>query len=177
MTDPDGISGTDGAGPVAAPGLRCLHPRQVHVWRVGYAATALMALAIMGVGEVVLPGATDVELPWPRGLVTALAALVAVAAVWGLPRLAYERWTYELAAETLELRRGVVVSRHTAIPYFRVQHIDVSRGPVERLLGLSELVVRTAAATTDARIPGVAAAEAEALRDVILDRTGRGDAV
>ncbi|HUF33071.1 MAG TPA: PH domain-containing protein [Acidimicrobiales bacterium] len=149
----------------------------MHVWMVAQATTAVVGLALVGVGEAVLAGATEVELPWPPGLVTAVVAVVAVAVVWWFPRRAYERWTYELAAETLELRRGVVVARYTAIPYFRVQHIDVSRGPVERLLGLSELVVRTAAATTDARIPGVAAAEAEALRDVILDRTGRGDAV
>ena len=41
-----------------------------------------------------------------------------------------------------------------------------------RALGLSQLVVRTAAATTDATLPGVAATEAETLRDVILARTG-----
>ncbi|MDQ3147611.1 MAG: PH domain-containing protein [Actinomycetota bacterium] len=60
----------------------------------------------------------------------------------------------------------------TAIPYSRVQHIDITRSPIERALGLSQLVVRTAAATTDATIPGVAVAEAETLRDVILARTG-----
>jgi membrane protein YdbS with pleckstrin-like domain len=37
--------------------------------------------------------------------------------------------------------------------------------------------VRTAAASTDATIPGVAEADADELRRVILARTGRGDAV
>jgi membrane protein YdbS with pleckstrin-like domain len=163
--------------PAVAAGRRRLHPRQVQVWAVGYGATALVLLALVGIGEALLTGVGDVDLPWPSGAPTLVLAVASVVAVVWLPRLAYERWTYELARDALELRRGVVVARHTAIPYFRVQHIDVSRGPVERLLGLSELVVRTAAATTDARIPGIAAADAEELRDLILERSGRGDAV
>jgi membrane protein YdbS with pleckstrin-like domain len=127
----------------------------------------------MAAVEVALAVAGDP--PWPPGLPTAAVALAGSVLVWRLPRTAYDRWRYELAETTLELRRGIVVHTETAIPYFRVQHIDITRSPVERLLGLSQLVVRTAAASTDATIPGIAAGEAEALRDVILARTGRDD--
>ena len=62
--------------------------------------------------------------------------------------------------DALELRHGVVRRIHSAIPY-RVQHIDVAQGPVERAVGLSRLVLHTASAGTDAIIPGIAAGDAE----------------
>jgi len=89
----------------------------------------------------------------------------------------YRHWSYELAEEALELRHGILQRTHSAIPYWRVQYIDVQQGPIERALGLSRLVVHTAAASTDAQIPGIAADRAEALRRVLLARAGTGDAV
>jgi len=149
---------------------RPLHPRQVLVWTVGGALGCVVPVAVVLVAEL-LVGAAD-RLPWPRGTATVAVVVIAAAAVATLPRAAYRRWRWELAEETLELRRGLVVRTETAIPYFRVQHIDITRSPVERALGVSQLTVRTAAATTDAVLPGIAAEEAEALRDRILQRAG-----
>lgn len=163
--------------PGRSTGPRHLHPKQVQVWRVGYGLSALVLVLLVGAADWVARLSEEVAPPWPLGVPALVLAVLLGVVVWRMSRLAYERWRYELAPETLELRRGVVVHSHTAIPYFRVQHIDITRSPVERLLGLSQLVVRTAAATTDATIPGVAASEAESLRDVILARTGRDDAV
>ncbi|HEV2766724.1 MAG TPA: PH domain-containing protein [Acidimicrobiales bacterium] len=159
------------------PGLRSLHPRQVQVWTVGWGLVALVFLAGTLLTEVLIALPGPPRLPWPVGAASGVLAAVAAALVWKLPRLAFGAWRYELTDSTLELRRGLVVRTHSAIPYFRVQHIDITRSPIERALGLSQLVVRTAAATTDARIPGIAAADAERLRDVVLARSGRGDAV
>lgn len=159
-----------------AVGERRLDPRQVQVWRAGWGALALGVVVLVAGAEAVVRLA-DGDLPIPTGVAPVLVALVAAPFVWRLPRLAFDRWRYELADTTLELERGFVVHTHTAIPYFRVQHIDITRSPIERALGLSQLVVRTAAASTDATIPGVAVADADELRRVILARTGRGDAV
>ncbi|MDQ3304564.1 MAG: PH domain-containing protein [Actinomycetota bacterium] len=161
-----------------AEGLRPLHPSQRGVWRLACGLAALVVTGGVLAAELVtdaVPGAP--QLPGPTGATTVVIGLVAAGLVWWLPRLAYDAWSYELTPSTLELRRGVVVRSHTAIPYFRVQHIDITRSPLERALGLSQLVVRTAAATTDARLPGIAAEDAERLSDVILARTGRDDAV
>jgi len=151
---------------------RPLHPAQVQVWTLGWGAAVLMALALVLAVEVVAGVRADLDLPWPTGALTAALAVPALVAVGVVPRIAYRRWRWSLAERTLELRRGVLIHVDTAIPYSRVQHIDITRSPIERALGLSQLVVRTAAATTDATIPGVAVAEAETLRDVILARTG-----
>ncbi|MDP9020442.1 MAG: PH domain-containing protein [Actinomycetota bacterium] len=171
-----GDAGAGGQSPTG-PGLRSLHPRQVQVWTVGWGLVAIGVVAGALVTEVLVALPGPPRLPWPEGTASGALAVVAAVAVWRLPRLAFRAWRYELTDSTLELRRGLVVRTHSAIPYFRVQHIDITRSPIERALGLSQLVVRTAAATTDARIPGIAAADAERLRDVVLARSGRGDAV
>ncbi len=159
-----------------AGGPRPLDPKQIQVWRVGWGALALVLVSLAAAGEVAARLAGD-DWPIPTGAIAGVVLLVASVVVWRVPQLAFDRWRYELAESTLELHRGVLVETHTAIPYFRVQHIDITRSPVERALGLSQLVVRTAAASTDATIPGVAQADADELRRVILARTGRGDAV
>lgn len=155
---------------------RALDPKQVQVWRVGWGAIALVLVALAAGAEAVVRLAAG-SWPLPTGIAPLLVALATAPIVWRVPQLAFDRWRYELADTTLELQRGVIVQTHTAIPYFRVQHIDITRSPIERALGLSQLVVRTAAASTDATIPGVAVTDADELRRVILARTGRGDAV
>lgn len=164
------------ASPMTAGGRRSLDPKQVNVWRAGWGLVAVVLVVLVALAEV---GLRSLGGSWPLPLGTAAVGVVVLVApiVWQVPRWAFDHWRYELADTTLELWRGVVVQTHTAIPYFRVQHIDITRSPIERALGLSQLVVRTAAASTDATIPGVAASEADELRRVILARTGTGDAV
>lgn len=74
-------------------------------------------------------------------------------------------WGYAERKDDLMVRHGVLVSRLSVIPYGRMQFIDVTAGPLERTLGLATLRMHTAAAASDARIPGLDAAAAAALRD------------
>ena len=155
---------------------RALHPVQRWVFAArGVAVTAGLALAVLAFELAV--ERSELDLPWPVGAATAVVVVAGgVLTLWWSAR-AYRAWSYVIGDDVLELRHGVLTSTRSAIPYFRVQHVDITAGPVERALGVAALVVRTASATTDARVPGVAAGEAEALREVILARTGRGDAV
>ncbi len=75
---------------------------------------------------------------------------------------------YQLRQDDVVFRRGVVFRRQVAAPYGRLQLVDISRGPVSRALGLSELRIVTAAASTGISIPGLPAAEAEELRDHLI---------
>ena len=165
---------TEATGSWAA--ARALDRRVVVVWTVqeaaGYGVLALLVLAAdLGAR---LAGA---ELPGPPGLAAALVAVGALPAAWWAPRARYRHWRYQVAPDALELRHGVVRRVHSAIPYFRVQHIDVAQGPMERAVGLARLVVHTASDCTDGTIPGIAAGEAEGLRRLILARAGSGHAV
>jgi uncharacterized protein len=74
-------------------------------------------------------------------------------------------WGYAERREDLMVRRGVMIRRLSVIPYGRMQFIDVTAGPVERSLGLATLRMHTAAAASDARIPGLDLAVAAKLRD------------
>ena len=78
----------------------------------------------------------------------------------------YRSWGYRLRVHDLLVRHGVFTHEFVAVPLARVQQVDVSSGPLERLLGLATLVVHTAgtrAART--RIPGLPRDRATALRD------------
>ena len=83
----------------------------------------------------------------------------------GLVVLRYRRWIYQVRGDSLYLERGVLVHRRTHVPYVRIQHVDTSRGPLERWLGLSTLVVYTAGSRgADVSIPGLEPAEATDLQ-------------
>jgi membrane protein YdbS with pleckstrin-like domain len=101
---------------------------------------------------------------------TLAAVLVAAALIAGLAveRVAQRRvsaWGYCERDDDLLVRRGVMFQRLSVVPYGRMQFVDVTAGPVERSFGLATVQLHTAAASSDARIPGLAATEAARLRD------------
>jgi hypothetical protein len=94
------------------------------------------------------------------------AAVVLIAVIeWVVLRGRYRSWGYLEREDDLIVRRGLLFRQVTVVPYGRMQLIDVSAGPIDRLFGLATVQLHTAAATTDARIPGLTQEEAERLRD------------
>jgi uncharacterized protein len=105
-----------------------------------------------------LPGVISVV------VVLALGALYA----WFLRRR-FRAWRYQERHEDLIVARGVMVQRLSVVPYGRMQFVEVTAGPVERLFGLSTVKLHTAAAASDARIPGLERGEAARLRDRLTE--------
>ncbi len=99
------------------------------------------------------------------GIVIAAAILVAGLAAERFLARRVAAWGFAERHEDLMVRRGVLVRHLSVIPYGRMQFIDVTAGPVERSLGLATLRMHTAAAASDARIPGLDKAVAAKLRD------------
>jgi membrane protein YdbS with pleckstrin-like domain len=85
-------------------------------------------------------------------------------------------WGYAERREDLLVKRGVMFRRTSVIPYGRMQYVEVTAGPFERVFGLATVQMHTAAAASDARIPGLARAEAARLRDQ-LTSLGESDAM
>jgi len=56
------------------------------------------------------------------------------------------------------------------VPYGRMQLVDVTAGPLHRALGITTVQLHTAAATSDARIPGLTPDIAADLRDRLARR-------
>jgi membrane protein YdbS with pleckstrin-like domain len=122
-------------------------------------------------------GLTTIPVALVCGLVFGLTAGPAAGLGAGLGLLAagliWERflarrvaaWGYAERREDLMVRRGVLIRRESVIPYGRMQFIDVTAGPVERSLGLATVRMHTAAAASDARIPGLEHQAAAKLRD------------
>jgi uncharacterized protein len=175
--EPGPADGPGSAGSVTTVGPRHLSPRLRVLWHAQAAfATALVASAT-AITAAIAHGAEAPTTALVLGITATVVLLAGIAISATLPARAWQRWTYDLGEETLELRHGLITHRRSLVPYFRVQHIDLVAGPLERSLGISRLVVRTASATSDSQIPGIASDEADRLRRQILARAGQGDAV
>jgi membrane protein YdbS with pleckstrin-like domain len=161
--------------PAVVPALdgteRGLDPRLRTAWTLAAAAVSVAAGSAGAVITLIADGpAWLVALFAVAGLV--LAAVAAVGA-----RLEWASYRYRVTDDAVEITHGVIVQTLSVLPHRRIQQIDVRRGPVERRLGLATLVLRSAAATTDATLPGLADADAVDLRAALLARAGLDDAV
>lgn len=97
------------------------------------------------------------------------AALALGAASWVIVGRRFGSWGYAEREADLIVRRGVMFARLSVVPYGRMQFIDVTAGPLERAFGLATVRLHTAAAATDARIPGLEREEAARLRDGLAE--------
>jgi membrane protein YdbS with pleckstrin-like domain len=103
------------------------------------------------------------------GAVVAGAVVLAGGVAERFLRRRVRAWAYLEREDDLLVRRGVMFARLSVVPYGRMQFIDVTAGPFERSFGLATVRMHTAAAASDARIPGLAGAEAARLRDQLAE--------
>jgi uncharacterized protein len=116
-------------------------------------------VALLAVGLVA--GAASVR----DGLIGAGYVILAGVAADVVAQRRVGAWGYLEREDDLLIRRGLLVRRLSVVPYGRMQFVDVTAGPVERSFGLATVRLHTAAAASDARIPGLETAEAARLRD------------
>ncbi|MFF7793171.1 PH domain-containing protein [Streptomyces sp. NPDC007991] len=105
----------------------------------------------------------------PAWAACALPPLALLAWGWVLTGRNWRSWRYAERADDLLISRGVLWREETVVPYGRMQLVEVTSGPVERHFGLASVQLHTAAAATDATIPGLDPAEAERLRDRLTE--------
>ena len=146
-------------GSDAEPGLVRLDPRVRSLW---WTAGGLQAILFT---LVIAPVDRFAPLPWPTWWLTGGVAVATLALAAIVPAIRYRRWGYALRESDLWIRQGVLWVSVSVIPYSRLQFVDTRQGPLDRLFGLSQLVVHTAALGTSGRLPGLDAAEAEHLRE------------
>jgi hypothetical protein len=106
--------------------------------------------------------------PW-AGVISAVVVLAIGALFAFFLHRRFGAWRYQERNEDLIVARGVMVQRLSVVPYGRMQFVEVTAGPVERLFQLSTVKLHTAAAASDARIPGLERAEAARLRDRLTE--------
>jgi membrane protein YdbS with pleckstrin-like domain len=101
--------------------------------------------------------------PW-LWIPAAVFAAVGVWAVLLIPRQV-RAIGYAERDEDLLIRKGILFRQLVVVPYGRMQFVDVTAGPLARRFGIATVQLHTAAAGTDAEIPGLPPQEAERLRD------------
>lgn len=160
----------------AAEEFTPLDPRVVHLWRIDQAVGwgFLLLLLLGGAGLFYF-----MESAWASLAVLAwgfCAVLTAGFVVW-YPARMYREWGYRIDGRALEIRSGLVYRSLRLLPLSRIQHVDLQRGPFERMLGLASLVLYTAGTrSASISLPGLKAEEAIRLRDHLL-AIGGDDAV
>ncbi len=93
--------------------------------------------------------------------------------------LIYKNYKYELRADGFRKEHGVISKKYVTIPYERIQNVDIYRGLLSRILGLSDLNIQTAGMSTtvgsygggsEGRLPALDPKVAEELRDELVAR-------
>lgn len=150
--------------PFDPPGVswRRPSPRLILVNNVVNGGIALVIVLVVGGPAIV----TDSWWLWP---VVAAVVIGTVAAMITEPRRVNARG-YAERDEDLLVRRGVLYRVLVVVPYGRMQYVDVTAGPIQRLAGLATVQLHTASGDTTAEIPGVPLDEAGRLRDRLASR-------
>ncbi|MBX0347659.1 MULTISPECIES: PH domain-containing protein [Haloarcula] len=149
--------------------MESLHPRVRLLWA---GRTVVSASVLLGL--VVLVDRLFFSLPLELAAV-GWALLVVLGTVHAA--FAHRIWRFGLQDDALFLVRGVLTRRDTSVPYVRVQHVDTTRGPIERTAGLASVVVYTAGSRgADITIPGLRPERATELRERLRDLASESEA-
>lgn len=137
--------------------------RLATVRRILIAAATAVAVAAGAVLTVLLD-----DLRW---IGPAVVVLAVVAGVTGFAWAGRNQrsWGYAENVDDLLVTRGVMFKRLVAIPYGRMQYVDVQAGPLHRAFGIATVTLHTASTETAADIPGLRADEATRLRNRLTE--------
>lgn len=179
--DPDAPESPPGPAPAPAPvaALRepadQLDPRVMRLW----ALEGLIGVAVLaGVAGVVLGLVTAFgDLGLPLLAWSLLVAAVVGGAILALttPRLRYRMLRFEVTPLGLYVQRGWLWRSWTIVPHSRIQAVETTVGPLERVLGLATVEVRTASGEGSAAVPGLSQALVETLSAELAAAAGEGD--
>lgn len=123
--------------------------------------TMCLVMGALAVGAVAVAALASVELG--AGLLVAI--LLTSIWLWWLIGRRVRSFGYAERTDDLLVTSGIMFRRLVIVPYGRMQLVDIQAGPIDRWLGIATVQLHTAAATTDATIPGLLPAEAARLRD------------
>ena len=152
----DAFTSPDAWTPVS---LRLITARRVSV-TLAYVIVVGVVVALLLIPRV----------PRPVGIASAVVAVITYAWLWWLVGRRVRSYGYCERGDDLLVTSGIMFRRLVIVPYGRMQLVDVKAGPIDRSFGLTTVQLHTAAATTDAKIPGLLPDIAAALRDRLAQR-------
>ncbi len=107
--------------------------------------------------------------PWIKILVLGVLVIWAAVDIGLIPRRA-RAIGYHERDDDLLIRRGILFQRVVAVPYGRMQYVDIEAGPLMRRFKLCTIQLKTASAETDATVPGLSRDEGARLREELSSR-------
>lgn len=145
--------------------LQPVEPGYRHVLRL----RLLVAWLPLVIGGWILDNALLADTPI-YGIASIAPPLIGILVVALAPQRIYRRLRYGLTDRLLQVVRGWLFHIDTIVPYVRVQHLDVTRGPLDKLFGTATLVVHTAGTRNSiVTVPGLAPDRAAEIRDIIRE--------
>ena len=145
-------------------GWTTVSPRLVTARRISLALSYLVVVIVIA-ALLWIP-----DIPSWVPLLVAAAAVVTFLWLWWLIGRRVRSFGYAERGDDLLVGSGIMFRRLVIVPYGRMQLVDVKAGPIDRMLGVTTVQLHTAAATTDATIPGLEPDVAAALRDRLAAR-------
>lgn len=165
---------SDARAPSIADGVeRQLDLRYIPLQRVvGQIVTAVLSFGGL-IGLVIFVVSSSLALSWTMLLIL-VWALASIALAWlshRWPEVEYRHTAYSVDAEGMQIRIGVFWRHVINVPRSRVQHTDVTQGPLQRRYGLGTLLIHTAGTQhAQVSLPGLAHETALMIRDHLLPR-------
>ena len=102
------------------------------------------------------------------GVLPAVIGLIGLSGITIAPDRIYRRLGYAIDSRLLRTVRGWLFHTDTVVPFVRVQHIDVTRGPFDKMFGTATLVVHTAGTHNSiVTLPGLSPERAAEIREAI----------
>jgi membrane protein YdbS with pleckstrin-like domain len=137
-------------------------PAAISVWR-----WQLLVVTLFLAGVVAATLFPYEHSPWASA--AAAVALCGLLFTWLWPATYFRHLRYIVDPTGIVIQRGVLWRSHIALPRVRIQHTDVSQGPLQRHYGIGTLRLYTAGSRyTVIELPGLAHDDAIALRDALL---------
>ena len=105
---------------------------------------------------------------WISAIIWGFAAVIVIIRLVLVGRT-YRSWGYVEREDDLYITHGVLFRSLVAVPYGRMQLVEVESGPLERAFGIATVSLKTASVETNATIPGLPPEEAARLRDRLTE--------
>ena len=160
-----------------------LHPKAVWLFFISSFLRLFIVFVILGFQATIFLskiGEDTSVIGYVGWFLAIMVFLIVLLFIWA--KLSYRFYKYELTDDGFRKELGVIYKKYVTIPYDRIQNVDIYRGILARILGLSDLNIQTAGASAqmsryggltggaEGRLPGLSREDAEKLRDELIRR-------
>lgn len=164
--------------------MKQLHPRAVWLFFISSIFRFFIVLVFFGFYGIVVVSKINNNAnitDWNEWFWFLIIALISIILFYVWAKLSYHFYRYELREDGFRKELGVITKKYVTIPYDRIQNVDIYRGVLARILGLSDLNIQTAGSSmplsgggcnggAEGSLPGLSFDDAEQLRDELIRR-------